>query len=548
MRIYTYITIALTALPLTGLHAQNQTSDSTLTRTVVVEQEYTPNIHDAQKINVVPEVLPPAASHKKVEYDATLSPAGDIPATPMQVYNGAETKTQAHPGYLRLGYGNRGNLDARARYLLQIGKRNRFGIDFRMEGTNGSRDLPGSDEEWDARYYRTHAALDYAHNFRRVDLDVRGHFDVSNFNYLPQSYYNRQKFTSGDVHVGVASTDAEMPVQFEAETNLLLYKRKNDISANGLRETIVRTAAHVYGSLNEQQTVGISANMDNVFYDVAGFDDYTSLDLNPYYAYQTKKWNIRVGMHLDWSFGWGGVLSVSPDISAQYTFADSYTVYAQATGGSMPDGLRFIEYACPYALLSNQLQGTYEQLNTAVGVKGSPVTGLWFHLYGGYQDLADDIYAFRDTSVGGTPQYRLTWQEDDTQNAYAGATISYDYKDIIGFSATGTYRHWKASDNDGIGEYALLFKPEFEGDAHISLHPIDALRIKVGYRHITRHRTDVSPRMDAVTNLYLEGSYNVYKGLSVYLHAGNLMNKDYQYSWGYPAQGISIFGGISWQF
>ena len=549
MKLFTPILIALIAYPLTGLQAQEQTPDSTLSRTVVVEQEYTPYIRDAQKINAVPEVLPPAASHKEVEYDAALSPTDEMPSIPMPVYNGVEAKHQAHPGYLRIGYGNRGNLDARARYLLQMGKRNRIGIDFRMKGTNGTRDLPGSDAQWDARYYRTYAALDYTHQFRQMDFDVAGHFGLSNFNYLPQSTFNRQRFTSGDVHVGVSSTDEEMRVQFEAETNLLFYNRKHDRSVDGLHETIVRTAAHVYGNLNDRQTIGITANMDNVFYDAGTFDDYTSLDLNPYFSYKDDRWNVRIGMHLDWSFGWGGVLSVSPDISAQLTFADSYVLYAQTTGGNMPDGLRFIEYACPYALLDHQLQGTYEQLNAAIGLKGSPIDGLWFHLYGGYQDLADDVYALPNMSIDSHYRPFLLWLEDDTQNAYAGATLSYDYKDIVKFSATGTYRHWKANDNDELGiDYALLFKPMFEGDIHMDLHPINKLHVHAGYRHIIRPKTDAHPRMDAVSNLYLKGSYNVYKGLSVYLNADNLMNKEYQYYWGYPAQGISILGGISWQF
>ncbi len=40
--------ITLITLPL-GVHAQQQAKDSTVNRTVVVEQEYTPDIPDASK-------------------------------------------------------------------------------------------------------------------------------------------------------------------------------------------------------------------------------------------------------------------------------------------------------------------------------------------------------------------------------------------------------------------------------------------------------------------------------------------------------------------
>ena len=75
-----------------------------MNRTVVVEQEYNPDIMDASKVNVLPKVEPPTVSKKAVEYDATLMPATHIPAGIMQAYTGKETQAKALPGYVRLGY------------------------------------------------------------------------------------------------------------------------------------------------------------------------------------------------------------------------------------------------------------------------------------------------------------------------------------------------------------------------------------------------------------------------------------------------------------
>ena len=74
---------ALIGLPLT-LQAQEQTQDTTLVRTVVVEQEYNPDIMDASKINVLPQIEVPVVTKKAVEYNETLMPATQIPATTMQ--------------------------------------------------------------------------------------------------------------------------------------------------------------------------------------------------------------------------------------------------------------------------------------------------------------------------------------------------------------------------------------------------------------------------------------------------------------------------------
>lgn len=126
--------------------AQEQAKDTTVNRTVVVEQEYAPDINDATKINVVPQVTPPTVSKKAVEYDARMVPAAQIPATTMQAYTGQETQPKAAPGYVRLGYGNYGNLDAQANYLFSLSSRDRLNLNFGMDGMNGSLDLPGETE------------------------------------------------------------------------------------------------------------------------------------------------------------------------------------------------------------------------------------------------------------------------------------------------------------------------------------------------------------------------------------------------------------------
>ena len=77
-------TITLAALILAALPAkspaQTLPQDTTLNRTVVVEQEYTPDIRDAAKVNAVPAVEAPVVQPKAVEYDNRLQPLADIPA------------------------------------------------------------------------------------------------------------------------------------------------------------------------------------------------------------------------------------------------------------------------------------------------------------------------------------------------------------------------------------------------------------------------------------------------------------------------------------
>ena len=83
-----------------NLQAQNtQPKDTTMNRTVVVEQEYNPDILDASKVNVLPKVEEPTVSKKEVEYATTFFPATSIPADLMRPYVGTEVQPGSKPGY-----------------------------------------------------------------------------------------------------------------------------------------------------------------------------------------------------------------------------------------------------------------------------------------------------------------------------------------------------------------------------------------------------------------------------------------------------------------
>ena len=544
------VAVAIMVLP-SALHAQKQVKDSTVNRTVVVEQEYNPDIMDASKVNVLPKVEPPTVNKKEVEYDATLMPAATIPASVMQAYTGIETQSKGLPGYVRLGYGSYGNLDARANYLFTLSGKDRLNMTFSMDGMNGKLDTP---EKWSSHYYRTRAGVDYVHSFKEAELNVAGNFGLSNFNYLPASVNNKQKFTSGDIHFGVKSTSDELPLQFRAETNLLLYQRQHDLTLTDIKESMVRTKADVSGNISEEQLVGVALHMDNIFYNNDLFENYTALNMNPYYLYENDDWKVRLGAHVDLAFGFGKEFRFAPDITAQYTFSDSYTLYARATGGKEENDFRRMETVSPYGQTSWQLDATYEQLNAALGFKASPATGLWLNLYGGYQELKNDLLQALTTYTAEAPVdpssaltgKTLLLNAHNTRNVYAGAEVSYSYKDLISFTASGIYRDWKIS---GEKEMAALltFKPAFEADFHINLRPVSAVLVNLGYRNISREKVN-GEKAASVSNLYLSGSYELFKNISVYARANNLLNKKYQYYWGYQAEGINFVGGVSFRF
>ncbi len=534
-----YALLALMASPAV-MQAQTQQPDTTLNRTVVVEQEYTPNIRDARKVNVLPQVEPPTVTPKDVVYDTDQHPVGLVPADNMQAYTGKEEADKATWGYLRAGYGNYGNLDARAGYRFRLSDSDRLGITFGMDGMDGTLDMADGDGEWEAFFYRTRAAVDYTHSFRTVDLDVAGHFGLSNFRQLPETEYGKQKFTSGDVHVGAASTGGDLPLQFRAETNLMLYRRQHGLDFDEAKEVAVHTSADVWGYIDDVQAVGINFGMDNMVYRDNGYENYTAIGLNPYYTYDDGRWKMRLGAHVNPSLGFGKKFYASPDVDIQYALPARTVLYMQAKGGKLLNGFRRLELISPYADPSGQPDATYEQLNAAIGIKAGTLSGFHIHVYGGYQVLKNDLYFTEDSGSG------LLFEAWDTENFYAGIELQYDYRGIFSFSGSGIYRNWSAG-NGGKAAGVLDFKPAFEGNVEMAVRPINPLRIYVGYRNTTRTEVD-GESMEPVNDLYLGAGYDLFKDLALYARMNNIMNKKYLNNWFCPAEGINFMVGASFRF
>ena len=435
---------------------------------------------------------------------------------------------------------------------------------------DGKLTLPFTDsEKWNAFYYRTRANVDYTHQFDKLDLNIAGNFGLSNFNFQPGSVNSKQKFTSGDFHAGIHFTDETAPLRFNAETNLLMYERQhnmfNESEANtGIKETIIRTKGDVTGAIGDQQLITIALEMNNLLYNgytknvSTGdeyFKNYTTLLLNPYYELDNDDWKLHIGANVDLSFGFDKSFRISPDITAQYIFSDSYIVYAKATGGKQLNDFRRLESICPYGELPEanttatlgyvqRPYDTYEQINGSIGFKASPYPGLWFNVFGGYQNLKNDLsYLGFDPSNIHSGSY-LSFAQDNTDNLYLGGEISYDYKDILGISAKYTYRNWDSKTE----EYLLAVKPVSEMSFNVRIHPISALNINLGYDYINRKEVKEYAKMTAINDLHIGASYNVFKGVSVYAQVHNLLNKKYQYYLGYPTEGFNFLGGLSFRF
>lgn len=553
------LSIILSFLPLSAAYSQQ---DSTLNRTVVVENEYNPNILDASKINVLPKVEEPVIVKKGIEYATALRPVSVWNYENMSPITREWVMNKAKRGYVRAGYGNYGNVDFRAGYLWDIMKNDRLQVGVSLDGMNGTL-KNGDSQEWKSRFYSTELRLGYSHDFKEITLDLGGSLQSRVFNYMPDFMNgssvgretDKQHHTIGDFHIGISSRDESLPLQFTLQTGLKYFGIKYPLdsvdSAEGGKEKIVHTAGDVWGKLNEEQRVGIQFNMDNLFYSSDNLmSNYTSLCLNPYYRLEDDDWRLRIGAHVDWQSGNNSGIDVAPDVKAEYLFSDSYVFYLHALGGRKLNDYHRLNAFSPYWALSKMLPSTYVPLNAIVGFKASPVNGLWFNVFGGYQISKDELFCGLSADKG---YYFTNFLQDKAKTAYGGAELKYGYKDLFDASLKGTFYSWKV-DNDNE-EYYLATKPKFELSFSAEAKVMEGLKVNIGYDYVQRKKYEIGGvagrekiSLGNISNLSAGANYVILKDLSIFARVNNLLNKAYYYESGYPAEKLNVLAGLSFEF
>lgn len=525
--------------------------DTTLNRTVIVENEYNPTVMDASKINVMPKMNEPKATKKNINYATSLREVSAWDYQTMSPVVREWESDAAYRGYLHAGYGNEGNVDLGLGYLWDISKKDRLNVSTSLDGFNEKQ----KEGEYASRLYNTKVGLDYKHSFKKVDFLLGGNFHSQALSYITNEDYvmegmefsNKQHRTMGNAYMGFVSTDQEMPIQFAGELGLkYLGSKYSLLDSDKDKETNLYLKGDVSKLLNAGHRFGLGLRFDNYSYSAEHAENATALDLNPYYVIQNDHWNVRIGAHIDW---WGGEddkVYISPDVYAENRFAESYVLYAKAGGGRQVSGLYELTDVTPY-WITGIASPVYMNLDAALGLKGSPVEGFWFHVSGGYQIRENDICL--SWGGDGYPMfYAFNWT-GDTKVFYGAAELRYDYKDLVDFSLSGTYYNWKWESKDWVGgeelsEAALSLKPELEINAEIGAKVMTGLRANVGYEYVKRYEGICEP----ISNLYVGASYALWKNLQVYGKINNILNKEYMGADAYPAQGINFLAGLSVRF
>lgn len=543
MKRYVYMVLVWGGVTTAPLQAQ---TDTTLIRTVVVENEYNPSIMDANKINVLPHVEEPAVSKKEIEYARTGRPFGAFSLYPMQNLASAPQQAEASRGWVNLGYGNYGNLLGNINYLSRLGEKDNLHLSADFNGLNGKLPLTDSDEKWTSRYYHAQVNGLYTHRFGQAELSIKGGIGWQTFNYRPYTgqLSDKQNHTLGELGAYIRSLYPDRNWQYNGELEFRYFGQSYlyypSLSGDGNSETNIRAAIATSYRVTEKDKLGIKIEINHFGYSqdeaiynsttgLTPFENSTLFRFNPYYALEKEDLRLRLGIQVDWNTGFDSGIKLAPDVLAEFPFSDRYLFYVQGTGGVLTSDFRRMNRLSPYWMAMTQLKNTHQQLDITVGFRAGVAQGASLHLFGGYELRDNDLLVSANSP---SPNYLTQGKANSLKIGLSG---KYVYKDWIDLSAQASYHGW-STDSD-LKTY-LYTKPAFDFRLN-ALGKIEKLSWEAGYRYTSRYKGE----MDAINNLHLKLSYPLLENISVWAKADNLFNRPYQYYWGYPAEKINFMLG-----
>ena len=523
---------------------------------VKVENDYNPIIVKAVKQSFTPQIELPTDN-------TPLNLVFSRSATPFERFVSNRDLTNLLPGqeatdngYVRLGYGNRNNLDSKFGYRLDIGEHDTMNLFASLTGFNCNIDGV-TDSNWKSRFYNTWLTADYTHRFSKLSLNIMGGINNNVFNYQPSGMFNNNntnKQNNNDYRL-MARINSILSgaLSYKANLGYQLHTRKY---SSGIKERINENQFIAGGEIaialnNEQLSeLGLIANFDAFTYNDAfkpsynEYDDYISIRLNPFMKFRFEEWKLRIGVHADILTANGKKAAFAPDIKFEGPLTNDMTFYANITGGNSLNTFASFNELSPYWCYRNdnkQITPTYKvfDIETGLRMKFEP---LAIHLYTGYDYNKYNLLPVA-TFADITGFVYTDFAQEDTRKYYIGGNVSYDYSGWLNVTADAQYNKWSCDGEDEL----LLFTPMIEANLKARARLYDGLYFGLGYNY-ARYTKGNSERIKDMNNINANISYRFHKQFRAYIQGDNLLNKNYFSYAGYTTRGINFIAGLEYNF
>ncbi len=610
-------------------------SDSALNRSVTVERDFQPVIQSAGKVSTKPAVVEVEMEPAPIEYSeytAEVTPGtGFHPLLSQPTrfaeghkYHGYIRGAIGHPNTLfdfgyKLDDGKKSILDVYAHHKAQWGidalSRTKLGLTFTH--TFSSCNLYFGVNGGNIYYHKYGHWYDYAGSAAAPGADF-GMWEKNKTAYAnraPLTDRDKTSLWTAEAYVGVKA-NAKNDVQYRVQTGYMLFAKPNAVS-----EHQIRTHAD-FDWHSEAHHVGAQVYMQNNFLQLSGnlaatiptnfYNARHNFRIEPYYAYEGKRFRIHLGVNLDLNVGRGRnslsatdniTFAPSPHINMEAQIAKQWlTLYADIMGyhamGTLQGFMESNRYRVIHAGIISQHPASHTPVDGELGFHIRPHRDLLFELHGGYMVQLNTmtLIAVSDNAIyqPGVLDVPLaagdfSYTYSDYSRGKVGGQINYHYRDIVRINLNGDYFFWSAMRHEPNGyQYNAPCAELTDLLGNTSKAVYDRAAWKIDLRidgkidkhwsvysdnHFTGSRlalaTDGVHVLKPTVDLNLGAAYNMWVGgkvkgertkdgsklspepkpnLVIFFQLNNWLHRKNEIYYGYRSQGINCLMGVTFRF
>ena len=464
-------------------------SDSALNRSVTVERDFQPVIQAAGKVSTHPAVMETSIEPAPIEYSeftADINPGTAFHPLlsqptrfePGKKYHGYIRGAIGHPNTLfDFGYhlddGKKSILDVYAHHKAQWGidalSRTKLGLEFTH--TFSACNLYFGVNGGNIYYHKYGHWYDYAGSAAAPGADF-GMWEKNKTAYAlraPLTAMDKTSLWTAEAYVGIKA-NAKNDVQYRVQTGYNLFSKPEAVS-----EHQIRTHAD-FDWHSEAHHVGAVFNMQNNFLQLASlatqipdslYNARHNFRIEPYYAYEGKRFRLHLGVNLDLNVGRGKnslsasenvTFAPSPHIRMEAQIAKQWlTIYADATGnhglGTLQGYMEANRYRVIHAGIISRHPASHTPVDAELGFHIRPHRDLLIQLHGGYMLQLNTMTLI---AVSGNAVYQpgvlnvpmtagdFSYTYSDYGRGKVGGQINYHYRDIVRINLNGDYFFWYA--------------------------------------------------------------------------------------------------------
>lgn len=528
------------------LRAQNAAND-TISRNVMVESVYNPVLASSEKRHFLPADQTVVEHKEPIVYAFTAQDASGYERLPIRLDGVRFGDDDVHRGFVRLGGGNRFNMDASASYLFRLGEGDALGVDFDLEGYKGA--IPYGGNDWNSQRNDLTLRADYMHK-GSTSFAAGAHMGRHFFNYLlvdssSVPAFDVQKAIEYGAYASVdgVASDLSLDIPLGYTLDLAIDQWQNGYLPGLLNrnsESHIEADVALRYDTPAQGTLRLGVNND--FFSYAGLDDYAKfyyLNIQPSWRMQGHAWSASVGLNIDTKTSLHRLVQFSPACRFSFVPFKSMEFSLIADGGRSLYTFGDLYAFSPYWSSDVQPVQPYTRLNARAQADVRVTEGLHLSAWGGCRFIADDLVACRDT-VNGLLTAGL--QGADTRVSLVGASLAYAFKDLFRFGAEWEKQQWQ-TDHAAL----LAWKPDMTLTVSTRVRLADGLHADAAL-HYLRYTAVADVREPSVADVSLGADYRAGKHISLWVKADNLLNRRYSLSPVYPSQGIRGLLGLTARF